>query len=169
MCKSAESCLGNNIPVLIPLFLTVALLFFVPGSVYAQNSTSSLVSEGHIDISKVSSSNTIISNGSSSVGGFSTTYTITGTANDIKNSKDLVTSSILDDFTNSSTIGYVKLSDTNSDSDKQQIANPFASNEQIEQKITELLNKVTQEASNDGIVSIICIFGNNLNLFSCSH
>lgn len=163
-----NSCLGNNIQILNPLFLILAILAFVPGSVYAQNSTSALVNEGHIDISKVSSSNTIISNGTSFVGSYGTTYTITGPANDIKNSKDLIRSSILDDFTNTSTIGYVKLSDSNSNSGNQQIANPFASNEQIEQKITEILNKVTQDSSSNDIVSITCNFGNFLDLFSCS-
>ena len=162
----------NNyqVQILVVFLITVDLLITGVQMSYAQNTTENEdSSKGQVVISKTASSNTIIANGSSSIGGFGTTYTITGSSNDIENYKDLITSSILDDFTNSSTIGYVKLSESNSSSGNQQIANPFASNEQIEQKITELLNKVIQEASNDGIVSIICNFGNNLNLFSCSH
>jgi hypothetical protein len=162
----------NNfqVQILVVFLITVNLLISNVEISYAQNSTENKPSvEGQILISKTASGNTIISNGSSSVGGFSTTYAITGTANDIKNSKDLITSSILNDFANSSTIGYVKLSDSNPDSDQQQMANPFASNEQIEQKITELLNKVTQDSNNDGIVSVTCSFGNNIDLFTCSN
>jgi hypothetical protein len=162
----------NNfqVQIIVVFLITINLLISSFEISYAQNSTENGTSaEVQVLVSKTASSNTFIYNGSSSVGGFSTTYTITGSLNDIKNSKDLITSSILDDFTNSSTIGYVKLSDSNPNSDQQQIANPFASNEQIEQKITELLNKATQETSDDGIVSITCNFGNNLDLFVCSY
>ena len=154
--------------ILVVFLITINLLISSVEISYAQNSTENKPSvQDQVLISKTASGNTIISNGSSSVGGFGTTYTINGPANDIKKSKDLIRSSILDDFTNSSTIGYVKFADSKSNSANQQIANPFASNEQIEQKITELLNKVIQEQSNDGIVSITCNFGNNLDLFSC--
>ena len=102
--------LGTNIQTLSPLLFTVAVLFFINSSVNAQNNTSaSMVNESHIDLSKVSSSNTIISNETSFVGSFGTIYIIAGPAYDIKNSKDLIISSILNDFTNTSTIGYVKL------------------------------------------------------------
>ena len=158
-----------QLQILVVFLITTSLLTSGVDISYAQNTTQNEPStEDKVLISKSASSNVIISNGSSSVGGFNSTYSITGSPDDIKNLKDLITSSILDDFTNSSTMGYVKLSASDSDSDKQQIANPFASNEQIEQKITELLNKVTQDVSNDGIVSIACVFGNNLDLFSCS-
>lgn len=156
--------------ILVIFLFAIYLLVSSVEISYAQNTTENQVSaHGQVIISKTASSNTIISNGSSSVGGFSTTYTITGPDNDIKNSKDLIRSSIVDDFTKSSTIGYVKLSDSNSNSDKQQIANPFASNEQIKEKITELMNKVTQDLSNSGLISITCTFGNSLDLFACSH
>jgi hypothetical protein len=162
----------NNYQVqfLVVILITVDLLISGVQMSYAQNTTKNENSStGQVLVSKTASTNTIIYNGSSSVGGFNTTYTITGSLNDIKNSRDLITSSILDDFTNSSTIGYVKLSDSITDTGNQQIANPFASNEQVEEKITELLNKVTQDSSNDGIVSIACSFGNSLDLFACSH
>jgi len=162
-----KSSVNNfQVQIVIVFLITVNLLI---SSVEISNAQDERSAEGQVLISKTASSNTIISNRSSSVGGFSTTYTITGSANDIKNSNDLIRSSILDDFTNSSTIGYVKLTDSNSDSGNQQIANPFASNEQIKQKITELLNKVTEKPGNEGFVSIICNFGNNLDLFSCSN
>lgn len=163
--------LGTNIQTLSPLLFTVAVLFFINSSVYAQNNTSaSIVNESHIDLSKVSSSNTIISNETSFVGSFGTIYTITGPAYDIKNSKDLIISSILNDFTNTSTIGYVKLSDSDTNSDKHEIANPFASNDQITQKIKQSLDKSILDATNikSGLVTIKCNFGSSLEAFSCS-
>ena len=159
-----------QLQILVVFLITTSLLTFGVDISYAQNTTQNEPStEDKVLISKSASSNVIISNGSSSVGGFNSTYSITGSPDDIKNLKDLITSSILDDFTNSSTIGYVKLSESNSNSGNQQIANPFASNEQINQKITELLNKVTEDSINEGVVSIICNFGNNLDMFACSH
>jgi hypothetical protein len=58
----------------------------------------------------MSSANAIISNGTSFVGPFGTTYRISGSTSDVRDSKDIILTSIIDDFTNSSTIGYVKLS-----------------------------------------------------------
>jgi hypothetical protein len=153
-------------------FLAVTVLCFVIGESYAQNSavneTRHLADPPHIDLSKMESSNMIISNGTSFVGSFGTTYTITGTASDIKGSIDVLVSSIIDDFTNSSTIGYVKLSDSESTSSETQIANPFASKEQINQKIQVVLSKSIKDGSNKGLVEINCLFGNSLDLFSCS-
>jgi hypothetical protein len=139
---------------------------------YAQNSTENEPSaKGQVLVSKTASSNTIISNGSSSVGGFTTTYTITGNAADIKNSKDRIVETVTDDFSNSSTAGYVSLSNPSSENtDNQQIANPFASNEQIIQKIHEELGKSISDASmnESNLASITCQFGDFLDLFSCS-
>jgi hypothetical protein len=142
---------------------------------YAQNT--SLIgstpanNQGYIELSKVATSNTIITNKTAFVGGFDTAYSITGTPMNIKNSKDLIISSIVEDFTKSPTVGYVKISKsiTNS-SGKTEIANPFASNEQINQQIQDLLRKSIEDAtnSNAGLIEIRCLFGNNLDLFTCS-
>lgn len=126
--------------------------------------------QNHTELSKIATSTTIISNNSAFIGGFNTTYRIKGSPIDIENSKNLVVSSIVKDFANSSIIGYVKLLDPSSNSDKQEIANPFASNEQIDQKVDELLNKSIYEATNSEIdlIEIRCLFGNSLDHFSCS-
>jgi hypothetical protein len=126
--------------------------------------------QNHTELSKIATSTTIISNNSAFIGGFNTTYRITGSPIDIDKSKNVVVSSIVKDFANSSTIGYVELLDPSSNSDKQEIANPFASNEQIDQKIEELLNKSIYEATNSEIdlIEIRCLFGNSLDDFSCS-
>jgi len=153
---------------------TISLLIFSP--TFAQNSsligsTGTVKDQDNIELSKVARSTTTISNESTFVGGFNTTYSITGPPSDIKNSKDLIVSSITKDFTNSSTIGYVKLSNSTSNSSgKAEIGNPFASSEQIDQKIQELVDKSIEDATNakTALIEIQCLFGNSLDLFSCS-
>ncbi len=155
---------------LIILLFIIGILFFGTGTAFAQSST--INETGEITISKTASSNTIISNGSSFVGPFSTTYMITGNAADIKNSKDLILETVTNDFNNSSTVGYVSLSNKSSETaNAQQIANPFASNEQISQKIQQELDKSISNANiqESNLVSITCQFGNFLDLFSCSN
>ena len=159
----------NNfqVQILVVFLITINLLISNVEISYAQNSTEN---DTQILISKTASSNTIISNGSSSVGGFSTTYMITGTADDIKDSNDLILKTVTDDFTNSPTVGYVNPDNSSATSNNLQIANPFASNEQISQKIKEELNRTISEASMNelNLASITCQFGNSLDLFSCS-
>lgn len=156
-----------SVYILVVLLISIDLLISSVEISYGQNSA---VNDTQVQISKTASSNTVISDGSSSVGGFSTTYMITGTAADIKNSKDLILKTVTDDFTNSSTVGYVNLSDSSEIIGNQQIANPFASNEQIKQKIQTVLNTsiAGTNKSQANIVSMTCNFGSSLDLFSCS-
>lgn len=123
--------------------------------------------ENQIVLSKVITGNTIIVNKTAFVGGFDMTYIITGNSNNIKASEDLIISSIVEDFTKSPTAGYVKISLSASNSSDIQIGNPFASNEQINQKIQELLHKSISEVTNMGLLEVRCSFGNSLDLFSC--
>jgi hypothetical protein len=124
---------------------------------------------GHVELSKVATSTTTITGQATFVGGFDTTYSITGSPWDIKNSNDLIVSSVQDDFGKSSTIGYIKSGTAEGASNMTALANPFVSNEQINQKIQELLNKSIEAASDSktDLVQIKCIFGNSLGLFSC--
>ena len=135
-------------------------------------------SEYSIAISRDATSGLIVTDGASYVNGFDTTYTIKGTKFDYDKGRDLVLSSIIDDFTNSSTSGYVKMKENSSpDSNATELANPFASKEQINEKIKSVLDSAI-----DGIFStsgltftigpethvIKCTFGDNLNSFECS-
>ena len=127
--------------------------------------------QSQIVLSKVATANTIITNKTVFVGGFDTNYSITGTPTNIKYSEDLIISSIVEDFTKSPTVGYVMVSKSMSNSsDMTGITNPFASNEQIKQKIQGLLNKSIDDAINSDtdLVEVQCSFGNNLDVFSCS-
>jgi hypothetical protein len=81
-----------------------------------------------------------------------------------------VLKTVTDDFTNSSTAGYVNLGNSSEINNNQQIANPFATNEQIKQKIQEQLDNsildINTSTMNES--SITCNFGTNLDAFSCS-
>jgi hypothetical protein len=131
-----------------------------------------------VSISRDATSNLIVTDGASYVNGFDTTYTIKGTKFDYDKARDLIVSSISDDFNSSSTIGYIKLEDgSSSTSNTTGIANPFASKEQINEKIRSVLNNAIDNIfSSSGVTLTIgsdtnvikCTFGNTLDSFECS-
>ena len=128
--------------------------------------------QSQIVLSKVATGNITITNNTVFVGGFGANYSITGTPMNIKYSEDLIISSIAEDFTKSSTVGYVMVSKSMSNSsDMTGITNPFASNEQINQKIQGLLSKSIDESTNSDtdLVEVQCSFGNSLDVLSCSY
>ena len=131
-----------------------------------------------LDISKDATSGLIVTDGASYVNGFDTTYTIKGKQFDFKKAGDLVVSGIANDFIKSPTSGYVKVKDNSpSSSNATGIENPFASKEQISEKIKSVL-----DGAIDGIFSgagltftigpatyvIKCTFGDSLDDFECS-
>jgi hypothetical protein len=67
---------------------------------------------------------------------------MTGTATDFIKAKGALTSSIIDDFGKSPTIGYIKMNktDTQTNTNLNGIANPFVSKEQIDKKIKSVLS-----------------------------
>ncbi len=108
---------------------------------------------------------------------FDTTYIMTGTATDFIKAKDALTSSILEDFGKSPTIGYVKMNstDTQTNTNVTGIANPFVSKEQIDAKVKSVLSYALDKIEHPvGITpnigdsrQIKCVFGNVLNDFWC--
>jgi hypothetical protein len=166
----------ESIFIAIVLAVSTSMISFSILNTNAQ--TENTDSEYSIDISKDATSGLIVTDGASYVNGFDTTYTIKGKQFDYDKARDLVVSAIADDFTNSSTSGYVKVEDTSSSSSNATgLANPFASKEQINEKIKSVLNGAI-----DGIFSgagltftigpatyvIKCTFGDSLDDFECS-
>ena len=135
-------------------------------------------SEYSIAISRDATSGLIVTDGASYINGFDTTYTIKGTKFDYDKGRDLVLSSIIDDFTNSPTSGYVKVKENSSpDSNATALANPFASKEQISEKIKSVLNSAIDSVFSGSAVTftigpethvIKCTFGDDLDSFECS-
>jgi uncharacterized protein YpmB len=166
------------------IFIIAIVLLAVSTSVIsfsilnANAQTEKTTSTYSIDISKDATSGLIVTDGASYVNGFDTTYTLTGKQFDFKKGGDLVISGIADDFIKSPTSGYVKVKDTSpSSSNATGLANPFASKEQITEKIKSVL-----DGAIDGIFSgagltftigsatyvIKCTFGDSLDDFECS-
>jgi hypothetical protein len=166
----------------ISIFIAVVLAVFTSVTSYSIMNINAQAentdSDYSIDISRDATSGLTIANGASFVNGFDTTYTIKGTKFDYDKARDLIISAISNDFTNSSTSGYVKLEETSSpNSNVTGLANPFASKEQINEKIKSIINNAI-----DGIFSasgvtftigpethvIKCTFGDTLTSFECS-
>jgi hypothetical protein len=166
----------ESIFIAIVLAVSTSMISFSILNANAQ--TESTQPSYSISISKDATSGLIVTDGASYVNGFDTTYTIKGTKFDYDKARDLVVSAIADDFTNSSTSGYIKVEDTSSSSSNATgIANPFASPEQINEKVKSVLNTAIDGIfSESGVTFTIgpetyvikCTFGDTLDSFECS-
>jgi hypothetical protein len=102
---------------------------------------------------------------------------MTGTTTDFIKARDALTSSILDDFGKSSTIGYVKINSNvvRANTNVTGLANPFVSKEQIDEKVKSVLSYALDKIEHPvGITlnvgdsrQVKCVFGNVLDDFWC--
>jgi hypothetical protein len=127
-----------------------------------------------IHITKDSTNSYVISGGSSSVGSFDTTYRIAGERSAVRASEDLIITTITEDFRSSPTIGYVTAGTTGvAAQDTAALPNPFATPEQITERITSDLRRVITEAENNTsqgqFVEINCNFGMMLDEMHCHY
>src|SRR5687768_8297257 len=124
-----------------------------------------------IHIIKDGTNSYVISGSSSSVGSFDTTYRVVGETSAIRASEDLIIATIISDFSTSLTIGYVMVGNTTTATagaaDGTTLPNPFATPEQITERITSDLRRVIGEAENNTSqgqhVEIKCEFGMTLD------
>ena len=127
-----------------------------------------------IHITKDGTNSYIISGGSSSVGSFDTTYRVVGERSTVRTSEDLIITTITDDFTSSPTIGYVMAANmtttggATTNATTATLPNPFASSEQITERITSELRSAITEAQGQH-VEIKCDFGMSLEDMRCHH
>jgi hypothetical protein len=159
---------------------------FAPSSVLAQTTnattTTTTVEDNatslatRIQITKDVTNSYAISEGSVRVGSFDTIYAITGSVDDISGNSDLITSTIQSDFNSSSTVGYVMAqaaNNNNTASNSTQatttLPSPFASSEEISQRIADEIRKGIESAerSNEEYAEIRCHFGMDLPGFEC--
>ena len=144
----------------------------------ASMSTANAQSNYTIKVAKTTEGDFTVTNGAIYIdSNFDTTYIMTGTATDFIKAKDALTSSILEDFGKSPTIGYVKMNstDTQTNTNVTGIANPFVSKEQIDEKVKSVLSYALDKIEHPvGITpnigdsrQIKCVFGNVLNDFWC--
>lgn len=130
-----------------------------------------------IHIIKDGTNSYVISGSSSSVGSFDTTYRVVGETSAIRASEDLIITTIISDFSTSLTIGYVMVGNTTTATagaaDGTTLPNPFATPEQITERITSDLRRVIGEAENNTSqgqhVEIKCEFGMTLEDMRCHY
>ena len=128
-----------------------------------------------VHITKDGTNSYVLSGGSSSIGSFDTTYRVVGERSAIRSAENLIISTITDDFSSSPTIGYVRAGNMTTTGAAQDatLPNPFASPEQITERITSELRRVITEAENNTPqgqhVEIKCDFGMTLDEMQCHH
>jgi hypothetical protein len=126
-----------------------------------------------IHIIKDTTNSYVLSGGSSSVGSFDTTYRVAGERSVIRSAENLIITTITDDFSSSPTIGYVMAGNTTTASAGATLPNPFATPEQITERITNELRRVISEAENNTVegqdVEIKCGFGMTLQDMQCHY
>ncbi|MGN6346388.1 MAG: hypothetical protein ACTHME_01670 [Candidatus Nitrosocosmicus sp.] len=131
-----------------------------------------------IKVAKTTQGDFNVTNGATFVGSFfDTTYIMTGTINDFIKAKNSLISSIIDDFDKSSTIGYIKMNNTvtQTNTNVTGIANPFVSKEQIDEKVKSVLSYALDKIEHPVGVTLAtsdsrqikCQFGNALDDFWC--
>jgi hypothetical protein len=142
-----------------------------------------------IHIIKDGTNSYVISGSSSSVGSFDTTYRIAGERTAIRTAENLIVSTVVDDFKKSPTIGYVRIANMTTTTTSTSttttgnasttttanptLPNPFATPEQITERITNEIRRVISEAENNTsqgqYVEINCGFGMSLEDMRCHY
>ena len=145
-----------------------------------------------IHITKDGTNSYVISGGTSSIGSFDTTYRIVGERSAVRTSEDLIITTITSDYSSSPTIGYVMVGNTNTSTTPAAgaggatLPNPFATPEQISEKITSELRRVVGEADGNNtddnmttlqeggqqqqpMMEIKCVFGMELDDMRCDN
>ena len=128
-----------------------------------------------IHITKDGTNSYVLSGGSSRVGGFDTTYTVVGERSAVRAAENLIISTITHDFRNSPTIGYIMAGNmtTTGATPEATLPNPFATPEQITERITNDLRRAISEAETNTAegqyAEIKCDFGMTLEEMRCHH
>ena len=148
-----------------------------------------------ISITKDGTTSYVISGGSSSIGSFDTNYRIAGESIAVRASEGLIISTITSDYSSSPTIGYVMMGNnttttipsagTADGSAATTLPNPFATPEQITEKIKSELRRVIGEADGNNtdnslttlqeggqqqpMMEIKCVFGMEIDDMRCDN
>jgi hypothetical protein len=159
----------NNTSILVTVLvlglsiLTISsILFLEPIESFAQKST--------LHITKQGSNTYALSSGSSHIASFGTAYNILGTVSSIKESHNLITSTIINDYDKSPFIGYVIANKGKSDSKSSGLANPFADkttiNAKIKSEIQQSIDSTNKLKTKEAVIK--CDFGMEIKRWNCS-
>jgi hypothetical protein len=152
------------IAVITAIVIAATAITTIPPAA-AQQSTIHIIKDG--------TNSYTISGSSSSVGSFDTTYRIAGERSAIRAAENLIITTITDDFRTSPTIGYIRAGGTSATATDATLPSPFASHEQITERITTELRRVISEAESNTSqgqhVEIKCDFGMTLEDMRCHY
>jgi len=168
---------GNNISILLTVLIGVGLSILTISSISFLGLTESFsqtteTKSSSLHITKHSSNSYVLSSGSSHIGSFGTAYNILGSVSSIKDSKGLITSTIINDYDKSPFIGYVIVQKgKSSDSSKSPgLANPFADkttiNEKIKSEIQKSIDSTNKINTKEAVIK--CDFGMEISKWNCS-
>ena len=132
--------------------------------------TKSQSASNTIHITKDASNSYALSSSSSHIGSFDTIYTIVGNITSLKESENLITSTITKDYDRSPIIGYVIAHKSKSDSKSANLANPFADKSTIDEKIKSEIQTSINSSQNlkTTKAEIKCNFGMEISDWKCS-
>jgi len=174
---------NKRLSVLVSAILTLAFATFPSSFSQSTKDSTSLAppsnilpelqtnSADNIHIMKTSANSYNIIDGQTVfTGTFDTTYAVTGSSNSLNKSKDLIISTIEDDFNSSPTIGYIRAGNTSKVSGLgANIPNPFADQQRINSMVAQELSRAIGSAYrlNFTIAAIECNFGMNVENWHC--
>jgi hypothetical protein len=165
--------LSNTLIILSALSILTISSVSLMGIVESYAQTSVLQSKlpaSTIHITKDASNSYVLSSGSSQIGTFDTTYTILGSVTSLKQSTDLIISTIIKDFDKSPFIGYIIAHKSKSDTKLPTLANPFVDKSTINEKIKNEIQSSISSAQKlkTSQAEIKCTFGMEINDWKCS-
>jgi hypothetical protein len=165
--------LSNKLIILSALSILTISSVSLMGIVESYAQTSELQSKlpaSTIHITKDASNSYVLSSGSSQIGTFDTTYTILGSVTSLKQSTDLIISTIIKDFDKSPFIGYIIAHKSKSDTKLPTLANPFVDKSTINEKIKNEIQSSISSAQKlkTSQAEIKCTFGMEINDWKCS-
>ncbi len=165
--------LSNTLIILSALSILTISSVSLMGIVESYAQTSELQSKlpaSTIHLTKDASNSYVLSTGSSQIGTFDTTYTILGSVTSLKQSTDLVISTIIKDFDKSPFIGYIIAHKSKSDTKLPTLANPFVDKSTINEKIKNEIQSSISSAQKlkTSQAEIKCTFGMEINDWKCS-
>ncbi len=165
--------LSNTLIILSALSILTISSVSLMGILESYAQTSELQSKlpaSTIHITKDASNSYVLSSGSSQIGTFDTTYTILGGVTSLKQSTDLIISTIIKDFDKSPFIGYIIAHKSKSDTKLPTLANPFVDKSTINEKIKNEIQSSISSAQKlkTSQAEIKCTFGMEINDWKCS-
>ena len=162
MAVNNNSILVTTVVLGLSILTISSILFLEPKESFSQKSS--------LHITKHSSNSYLLSSGSSHVASFGTAYNILGSAASIKESHNLIISTIVKDYDKSPFIGYVVAHKGKSDSKSPGLANPFADkatiNAKIKNEIQKSIDATNKIKTKEAVIK--CDFGMEISKWNCS-